>query len=281
MVLSSDYDQYLDHTQISPSSSDNPNVFFRKTSLVDYPGKLAAVIFFPHCNLRCPWCHNRDLVLNAQSSDSIPLNEALGHIAKRCSVLGGVVLSGGEPTLVQTLPQIIQRIKALNLEVKLDTNGTNPAVLKALLQNAETQPNYIACDLKIGLERYGDLLGTFPRAVKQITWPHFAHDVSSHLYGQNAVDFSIAESLRQSISLIQSSTIAHEFRSIILPDAYFSEADIDVLSPFVRESRWYFRPFIPGNCLNPAWNEKEKPSDTVIQKYAAYAQNLGKNVIVP
>jgi pyruvate formate lyase activating enzyme len=259
MALSSDYDQHLDHTQNSPSPSDNPNIFFRKTSFIDYPGKLAAIIFFSHCNLRCPWCHNRDLVLNVQSPDSIPLNEALSHIAKRSSVLGGVVLSGGEPTLVQTLPQIIQRIKALNLKVKLDTNGTNPAVLKKLLQNAETSPDYIACDLKIGLTRYSELQ------------PH----------GQSSGDFAMAESIRQSISLIQSSSIDHEFRSIILPDAYFSEADIDALSPFVKESRWYFRPFIPGNCLNPAWDEKEKPSDIVIQKYAAYAQSLGKNVIVP
>ncbi|GMO21438.1 MAG: anaerobic ribonucleoside-triphosphate reductase activating protein [Termitinemataceae bacterium] len=236
--------------------ANRQRVAFLKTSLVDYPGKLAAVIFFPHCNLRCPWCHNRDLVINTQTN-TIPLAEALDHIAKRRSVLGGVVLSGGEPTLVKNLPQIIQHIKALGLAVKLDTNGTNPQILKTLIQTPDICPDYIACDLKIGLARYSEL---FP-----------APSPTS----------AISENIQESIAIIQASTILHEFRSLILPDAYFSEADIAALAPLIKESPWYFRRFIPGSCLDPAWNNKASPTETDLKKYSAYAQTLRKTVIVP
>jgi pyruvate formate lyase activating enzyme len=115
-------------------------VHLRKTTLVDYPGKVAAALFFPGCNLRCPWCHNRELV-NREAENLVPLEAALSHLEKRRKLLGGVVLSGGEPLLFPGLGELIPLIKGLGLKVKLDTNGTLPQLLEKLLENEKTRPD--------------------------------------------------------------------------------------------------------------------------------------------
>ncbi|GHT92248.1 anaerobic ribonucleoside-triphosphate reductase activating protein [Spirochaetia bacterium] len=211
------------------------SVSLRKTSLVDYPGKIASVIFFPGCNLRCPWCQNRELVLSPEKAPgAIPLEHALEQIDKRRNILGGVVLSGGEPALYRDLPALVRRIKAPDklgrpgLPVKLDTNGTFPAVLEELLSQPDTRPDYIAMDLKIAPSRYAEL----------------AHGANS-----------LEAALQKSTALIRGSGIAHEFRSLILPGGFFGPADKEALAPLAGDSPWYFRPFRPGNCLDPAWDE--------------------------
>jgi pyruvate formate lyase activating enzyme len=206
-------------------------IALRKTSLVDYPGKVAAVFFFFGCNLRCPWCHNRELVLGGGNADPVSLEEGMAHITKRRSLLGGVVLSGGEPTLYGELPELIRKIKSVGLAVKLDTNGMNPLMLETLFQQEETRPDYVAMDLKLAPSRYGELLppssGTAAEAEK---------------------------ALKESAALVCSSGIAHEFRSLALPAGFFGPADIEALSPLAGGSLWHIRPFKPGNCLESAWD---------------------------
>jgi pyruvate formate lyase activating enzyme len=222
-------------------------VVLRKTSFVDYPGCISAVIFFPGCNLRCPWCYNGELALGTSDSGRtvtgyISLEEALNHIEKRRKVLGGAVLSGGEPTLFSGLGAVIGRIKSLGLRVKLDTNGLLPDVLENLFGAEETRPDYIAVDLKTAPERYGELLP-----------------------GNNDRAANPGENLKRSAALIRSSGIDHEFRSIALPaspnggeDAtYFGERDRTALAVLAGGSPWHIRPFVPGNCLDPAWNAAE------------------------
>jgi pyruvate formate lyase activating enzyme len=208
-------------------------VGFQKTSLVDYPGKVAAVIFFPFCNMRCPWCHNGDLILNGGRRTFIPLGSALAHIEKRRSVLGGVALSGGEPSLYPQLPELIARVKRLGLSVKLDTNGAAPAVLEKLLSLPETRPDYIAMDLKLAPLRYAALMAAPPPA---------------------GTEAETARLIERSSAIIRASGIAHEFRSLRLPSPYFTDADIDALRPLALSSQWNFRPLVRGNCLDPAWN---------------------------
>jgi pyruvate formate lyase activating enzyme len=210
-------------------------VGFQKTSLVDYPGKVAAVIFFPFCNMRCPWCHNGDLILNRKADGRrlVPLAEALSHIEKRRSVLGGVVLSGGEPSLYPQLPELVARIKRLGLSVKLDTNGTMPGILEKLLSPPETRPDYIAMDLKLSPLRYATLMANPPPACSEA---------------------ETARLLERSAALIRASGIQHEFRSLRLPSPYFTDADTDALRPLAGNSTWNFRPLVRGNCLDPAWN---------------------------
>jgi pyruvate formate lyase activating enzyme len=206
---------------------------------------LCAVIFFPGCNLRCPWCHNGELVLGT-AANCVTLEEALAHVTKRKHIIGGVVLSGGEPSLFSGLGELISRIKAIGLKVKIDTNGLYPEVLEQLFAGETTRPDYIAMDLKTSPQRYGELLpqeGTPEKTAsekKEIT--HYA------------------EKLIKSAALIRSSGIAHEFRSIALPAApdggklFFSGQDRAALAELAGDSLWNTLPFVPGNCLDPRWN---------------------------
>ena len=146
-------------------------------------------------------------------------------------MLSGVVLSGGEPCLLEDLPNLIEEIKNLSLLVKLDTNGMFPDMLEKLFKTEKWRPDYVALDLKLAPDRYKELLPP----------------------GSN---IDSATRLCQSAQLIRESGITHEFRSLNLPDGYFSEKDVEALSPLAGDSPWHFKPFVSGNCLDPAWNEK-------------------------
>ncbi|HBY21221.1 MAG: anaerobic ribonucleoside-triphosphate reductase activating protein [Clostridiales bacterium GWE2_32_10] len=123
-----------------------------KTSLIDYPGKIATTIFVGGCNLRCPYCHNGDLVLTPNNLKTYTESEVWEHIEKRKKLLDGICITGGEPTLYDDLPDFIEKIKDHGLLVKLDTNGTNPEMLKKLLDNNSL--DYVAMDIKNSREKY-------------------------------------------------------------------------------------------------------------------------------
>ncbi len=124
-----------------------------KLSLLDYPGKLCATIFTGGCNFRCPFCHNGDIVLGDKlSSAKIQWEEVLEFLSKRTKVLDGVCISGGEPTLQANLKSRIQEVKALGFLVKLDTNGTRPAIIKNLIE--ANLLDYVAVDIKNSKEKY-------------------------------------------------------------------------------------------------------------------------------
>ena len=129
----------------------------QKFSLIDYPGKLSAVIGTQGCNMRCPWCHNCYLI----PRDCLPAiqpfeeDDFFQFLQDRVNFLEAVVISGGEPTLHVDLPEFCERIKALGFHVKLDTNGTNPAMLQELVDNRLL--DYVAMDIKTYAEQYDRL----------------------------------------------------------------------------------------------------------------------------
>jgi len=236
------------------------------------------VFFFSGCNLRCPWCHNRELV-TGEAQDLTGIDEGLAHLRKRREVLGGVVLSGGEPCLWKGLPDLIAEIKTIPLPVKLDTNGMFPAMLEKLFSREETRPDYIALDLKLAPARYAELVSPSqeeknkPRRTRSYTEGHGGRQGEDP--GNNLI---------KSAALIRKSGITHEYRTLALPGGYISEKDIEALAPLVDNAPWYFRPFAGGNCLATAWDDMEEPAEearTRLEVLAEKARELGKAVCVP
>ena len=128
----------------------------QKMTLLDYPGRIACTVFLQGCNFRCPFYHNSDL-LGPEGETAISMEELLSFLKKRKGMLEGVCITGGEPTVQRDLPDLLRAIKALGYPVKLDTNGSNPAMLKALV--AEGLVDYVAMDIKNSREKYGVTAG--------------------------------------------------------------------------------------------------------------------------
>ncbi len=128
-----------------------------KMSIVDYDGKVVATVFTGSCNFRCPFCHNSALVLDYKNINAIPEKELFDFLVKRKNLLDGVCITGGEPTLQKDLPFFIEKIKKQGYLVKLDTNGTNPDMVKELCQAGLV--DYFAMDIKNDKEHYADIIG--------------------------------------------------------------------------------------------------------------------------
>lgn len=130
---------------------------FTKTTLLDYPSKTAATIFTGNCNLRCPFCHNHELVLTPEVFPKEDDDLILAFLKKRFGILKGVCITGGEPTLQPDLSQYIRKIKDIGYLVKLDTNGFNPNVLSSLIKDRLI--DYCAVDIKAGHDNYAKAVG--------------------------------------------------------------------------------------------------------------------------
>ena len=130
----------------------------QKLTLLDYPGKVACTLFLLGCNLLCPYCHNPGLVLPEKGNvPEISIEEVLSFLEKRKGKLDGVCVTGGEPTLHRELPSLLRQIRNMGFSVKLDTNGTNPAMLEQLIRDSLL--DYVAMDIKNSPSRYAETCG--------------------------------------------------------------------------------------------------------------------------
>ena len=128
-----------------------------KLSLVDYDGFVSATVFTGTCNFKCGFCHNSPLVLGAHELEQIPEEDVLSYLEKRKGILEGVCVTGGEPTLQKDLPAFLEKLKKIGYSVKLDTNGTNPDLVKTLNENGLC--DYFAMDIKNDRENYASIIG--------------------------------------------------------------------------------------------------------------------------
>ncbi len=212
-----------------------PSYFgLQKTSLVDYPGKIAPVIFFPGCNLRCPYCHNPDLALG-RSEGLLTRNKILEFLEFRAPLLGGVVLSGGEPLLYPGLQAFIDTIRKLtHLPVKIDTNGLKPDRIR------EIRADYIAMDIKVLPEKYSLLGG----------------------------DSDTPDKIRESVIWLQKNVSSrnYEFRTTLLPSLLPME-DIPALAEIIDTSPHFISGFKPGNCLSEECNSLPPVSADTLSLY--------------
>lgn len=203
----------------------------QKLSLVDYPGKTCAALFTIGCNMRCGYCHNPELVLPERYTDAIPEDEILLFLENRVGKLQGVTISGGEPTLHEDLPEFIRKVKALGFLVKLDTNGTNPAMLERLYN--EQLLDYVAMDVKGTLETYQEV----------VAYP---------------IDI---DAIAKTIALMKQSRVDHEFRTTVVK-SQISWSDFDKIGELVRGApRFALQRFRPGRTLNPRFRRETTYSD--------------------
>jgi pyruvate formate lyase activating enzyme len=193
----------------------------QKLSLIDYPGRVAAVVFLAGCNFACPFCHNPDLV-DPPPAEGPSAEEVLALLAARRSLLDGVVISGGEPTLHAGLPEFCRRLKALGYPVKLDTNGSRPEMLARLL--GEGLVDCVAVDIKTDPERYPEWIS-----------PGFD-----------------PEALRASLRIAGSGGAAAEFRTTCVKPIVTPEVVVGIARGLIRGAPLYvLQPFRPGRLLRP------------------------------
>lgn len=174
----------------------------QKTTLLDYPGHVAATLFTGGCNFRCPFCHNADLVLNPGVQPEIPPEDIMAFLRKRQGILDGVCITGGEPTLQPDLENFIREVRELGYLVKLDTNGYRPEVLGQLLEKGLL--DYVAMDIKASKESYARAVGLDHRAQS-----------SESGSGTDTAGFSI-ENIEKSVKLLKGSSIDYEFRTTVV-----------------------------------------------------------------
>lgn len=185
-----------------------------KTTLLDYPGCVAATIFTGGCNFRCPFCHNSGLVLMPSAGEVISEEEVLAFLKKRRNVLKGVCITGGEPTLQADLPDFISRIREIGYQVKLDTNGYKPETLKGLLE--EGLLDYVAMDIKNSPDKYA---------------------ASSGMDGMEH-DFNLGK-IRESVDLLMGGSVEYEFRTTVVRELH-TLGDLVRIGEWIRGCRAYF-----------------------------------------
>ncbi|MBM4237692.1 MAG: anaerobic ribonucleoside-triphosphate reductase activating protein, partial [Euryarchaeota archaeon] len=184
-------------------------VGFSKTSLLDWDGCVASTVYLPGCNFRCPACHNRDLVLEPERLDDIPLSDMEDFIRSNREFLDGVVVTGGEPTIHDDLPELVRLLRGMGMRVKLDTNGCRPEMLEALLD--EGLLDFVAMDIKAPLnEKYTEVTGTEVKL----------------------------ERIKRSISIITNSGVDYEFRTTVVP-IFLDKKDIESIAAYIGGARKY------------------------------------------
>lgn len=219
---------------------------YQKTTLLDYPGHVAATIFTGGCNFRCPFCHNSDLVTCSGNFKSVSEEEIFSFLKKRKNVLSGVCITGGEPTLQKDLFDFIRQVRDFGYKIKLDTNGYRPKVLENLLQ--ENLVDYIAMDIKAGGSNYSKVCGII------------------------SVDM---ESIKESVSIIEKSGIDYEFRTTVVKELHTEQDFYEIRDMLSSKSPYYIQSFQDsGNILTPGLSSCDKKT---LLKYLSIIQNRLQN----
>lgn len=202
----------------------------QKLTLIDYPGRLAATVFIIGCDFRCPFCYSPELVLPEKIKNQPRISEKdfFDFLKERKGLLEGVVICGGEPTIHQKLPDFCEKIKKLGYLVKLDTNGSNPRMLKKLINGKLI--DYVAMDIKAPKAKYSEAAGVKVNIKK----------------------------IEESIDILKKGKIDCEFRTTVVPTIHKKE-DILKIAQWIRSAKkYYLQNFRPEKTINPKF-EKIKP----------------------
>ena len=214
-----------------------------KCTLIDYPNVIACMVYTIGCNFRCPYCHNPELV-DETVENTLTESDFFDFLDSRKKFLDGVVITGGEPTMHgENLLHFMKEVKGRGFKVKLDSNGTNPHILRRAFEDGLV--DYIAMDIKSPLHKYSQ---TVSRPVN-------------------------VGAIRESIELIMSSGIEYEFRTTIVK-ALLSPVDIEEIGKEIAGAKKYFlQKFIPTKLLNPQFLRKVTYTDHEFRQFQLIMQN--------
>lgn len=214
----------------------------QKLTLLDFPGHVACTVFLQGCNFRCPFCHNTPLVLG---TDPYSMEDLLTFLKKRQGLLEGVAITGGEPLLSRDLPDLLRQIKALGYLVKVDTNGSFPDRLEALLR--EQLVDYVAMDIKNAPEKYDFTSGTK----------------------------GVLPAVRKSVGLLMTGTVPYEFRTTVVAEHHSAE-DFHAIGHWLQGASQYFlQNYVDsGDILLPGLHAASKEE---MENYLAIAREYIPN----
>ncbi|WP_457555652.1 anaerobic ribonucleoside-triphosphate reductase activating protein [Candidatus Pyrohabitans sp.] len=222
-----------------------------ETSFVDWDGNIVSTVFLPSCNFRCGFCHNHRLVLEPESFEDVPFDYLLSFWRRNRDFLDGVCITGGEPTLHRDLPELCATIKELGLKVKLDTNGSNPEMLRQLVE--QKLVDYIAMDVKAPLraEDYSRIAGV-------------------ELNGE-------LSRIEESVRIIITSGVDHEFRTTVIKGVHGAR-EVEAIARSVQGARRYvLQKFVPHLALSeelrklPMFTDEEM--DALVEAARRYVPN--------
>ncbi len=219
----------------------------QKLTLLDFPGKLACTVFTSGCNFRCPFCHNASLVLPGMS-EHIDEGEVFSFLKKREGILEGVCITGGEPCLQSDLESFIEKVKALGFSVKLDTNGSFPEKLSALLEKGLL--DYVAMDIKTSPERYAEVTGV--------------------------TNESFFENVKKSVELLKECGIPHEFRTTTAKELQNAEDFLKIGQWLKGEKRYFLQQYeSSGELVGKEMTPYEKEE---IEEFKKLMENFVEDV---
>jgi pyruvate formate lyase activating enzyme len=222
----------------------------QKVSLIDYPGLICANIFLQGCNFKCPYCHNPELVDPRLFQPCIKENEVLAFLHMRRGKLDAVTITGGEPTIQDDLAPFIKKIKKMGFAVKLDTNGSQPQVIKSLLD--EKLLDFIAMDIKGPLEKYINIAGV-PVA---------------------------SEKIKESVNRILKADLPHEFRTTIVKSLLTPKDILKIAILISGSGKYALQKFVPVKTLNKKFRKENNYSEGELEKMKKRLEKEIPSVIV-
>lgn len=224
---------------------------FQKLTLLDFPGKMACTIFTAGCNLRCPFCHNSRLVIDPEKTSEYSVDEILAYLKKRQGILDGVAITGGEPLLQPDIDEFIKKVRELGFAVKLDTNGTFPDRLKALVEQGLL--DYVAMDVKNSPSGYSETVGIG------------GYDISK---------------IQESIGFLLENKVDYEFRTTVVRE-FHSVFEIDGIGKMIKGAkRHYLQAFVDsgeliGFDLSAVPKEEMLEMQKIMLKYVDFCEIRG------
>ena len=220
-------------------------------TLLDYPGQVACTVFLGGCNFRCPFCHNSQM-LDGSAQQLMETEEFFRFLEKRQGLLDGVCVTGGEPTLQQSLPAFLKRIKDLGFKVKLDTNGYRPEVLRRVVE--QKLVDYVAMDIKNGPEHYEQTAGVVLELDK----------------------------IQQSILYLVSGPVDHEFRTTVAAPLH-DEQSVSCMAQWILQltdgkgvEKLYLQPFVDRETVS--FDGLQSPSQEELEHYKSLLVHAAKTI---